>query len=68
MSVKACAVYKWRIKKGEKYYAYLLGSPSTTICWTDKRDNYLLFIDGKPVESFENGDDAKNAYKKIKSS
>jgi hypothetical protein len=66
MSVKACAVYKWRIKKGEKYYAYLLGSPSTTICWTDKRDNYLLFIDGKPVESFETTEGAKKGYEKIR--
>jgi hypothetical protein len=67
MNAKGCAVYKWRIKKGEKYYAYLVGSPSTTICWTDKRDNYLLFIDGKPVESFETGEDAKKGYEKIKS-
>tara|TARA_R110000796_G_scaffold38918_1_gene97522 strand:+ start:100 stop:288 length:189 start_codon:yes stop_codon:yes gene_type:complete len=55
--------YKWRIKKGEKYYAYLLGSPSTTICWTDKKDNYLLFIAGKPVECFKMPEDAKRYYK-----
>jgi len=66
MNAKGCAVYKWRIKKGEKYYAYLVGSPSTTICWTDKKDNYLLFIDGKPVECFETGEDAKKGYDKIR--
>ena len=58
--------YKWRIKKGEKYYAYLLGSPSTTICWTDKKDNYLLFIANTPVESFETAEDAKKGYEKIR--
>lgn len=55
---------KW-ILRG-KYWASLKYNKNTTICWTDKKDNYLLFIDGKPVECFETAEDAKKGYDKTR--
>jgi len=55
---------KW-ILRG-KYWASLKYNKNTTICWTDKRDCYSLFIEGKPVECFETGEDAKKGYDKIR--
>tara|TARA_R110000822_G_scaffold103812_1_gene230528 strand:- start:295 stop:477 length:183 start_codon:yes stop_codon:yes gene_type:complete len=52
---------KW-ILRG-KYWASLKYNKNTTICWSDKKDNYLLFIAGKPVECFKMPEDAKRYYK-----
>ena len=53
---------KW-IRKG-KYYAERSNDPTTTICWDDKQDSFLLFIKNEPIEAYKTAEEAKENYEK----
>jgi hypothetical protein len=50
-------------KRKGKYY--MENEDGDTITWDDRYDNCLLFIKGKPVESFYSVKDAIEYYNKL---